>query len=358
MKKNIDYYPHKSDSHRHPKFRTLRSLFATPEQGWAAEGRFWALNNLIAQAENCQLDLSKKRNMGVYADELGMSIEEFTAFISVLTSVEIELLTEISQGIFTTEKVQDTFTNVMNERNRNKSKYEKRKKPEDFTDDEVKTNFTTVKEDFTTENLYKVKGSEVKGIEWNGKEVKGSEEELSLETFFSQTTFEELSTLDYDFVRNLYSTHTRIHDPNPETHLKPIAQLLTQTPEVMTKDDIKQCIKEAFARLNSSMGVKVEFLISNIQAKITAKHEEILDKLKKKELAEAEKHRKDSEKQQNEDNLRVEKEKFTFYKNFYERNVDLFTLKEKSQILRYLSENKVFMLGSIIEPKIETASLV
>ena len=59
MKKNIEYYRHFSGADQHPKFEMLRAKY-----GWSGDGKFWALNNRIALASNCILDLSKKRRHG------------------------------------------------------------------------------------------------------------------------------------------------------------------------------------------------------------------------------------------------------------------------------------------------------
>ena len=57
MKNNIDYYRHEVDAHNNAKIKMLRTKY-----GWAGEGKFWALNGIIGQAENCEFDISKKFN--------------------------------------------------------------------------------------------------------------------------------------------------------------------------------------------------------------------------------------------------------------------------------------------------------
>ncbi|MDD4291972.1 MAG: hypothetical protein PHX51_07055 [Clostridia bacterium] len=355
MKNNIDYYPHKAESHRHPKFKMLRASFNTIADGWAAEGRFWALNNIIALSADCILDLSKKRNIGVYAEELGLTVEEFSGLIGIFSGEDIELLTEVSDGCYTTDTVQETYNAVLKDREKAKDRYKKSVK---ITTSGENNNFSG--ENFKTsgEAGYKVNESEVNKMKLNEKEVKGKEGD-SLSTFFSNETFsEEPTTSELDFVHDLYTIHTKIHDPNFETHLKPVAQLLTQIPEAMTKSDLELCIKEAFAKLNPSMGVKVGFLLSNIQAKITAKHEEILDKRKKKELAEAEKHRKEAEKRENSERFEFDKEDFLQCKSYFENNQVMFNMTEKAEIFRFLKENKVKEAMKLIKQKIEAAELV
>lgn len=118
MKNNIEYYCHYANSHNHPKFKLLRLKY-----GWAGEGRFWALNNIIAGSDNCILNLNKKYVIASVSSDLGMSIEEFQEFISYL-SKECELLIDID-GNVSTENVRETFKEVMKQRVRNKENREK-----------------------------------------------------------------------------------------------------------------------------------------------------------------------------------------------------------------------------------------
>lgn len=110
MKNNIDFYQHYANADQHPKFKMLRVQF-----GWAGEGKFWALNNRIAQSEDCCLDLSKKYNKAAVASDLDFNIKEFDEFIEFLLN-DCELINECSQGLITTEIVQENFNKVMGNR--------------------------------------------------------------------------------------------------------------------------------------------------------------------------------------------------------------------------------------------------
>lgn len=116
MKKNIEWYPHRKDSHRHPKFKMLRTLYGSGNVGWAMEGRFWALNNIIADSEECKIDLSKVRNKAVLAEELNLSLSELDQFIDHLLSSEVELLYETNDNIYTTKKVKEALELSLEER--------------------------------------------------------------------------------------------------------------------------------------------------------------------------------------------------------------------------------------------------
>ena len=121
MKNNIEYYRHSVVSDQHPKFKMLRNKY-----GWEGEGKFWALNNRIAQAENCCLNITKKYNKASIATDLGFKIEEFDDYITFLI-VDCELINETEEGL-TTDTIQENFLNVSEKRMRNKIGYQNRQK--------------------------------------------------------------------------------------------------------------------------------------------------------------------------------------------------------------------------------------
>lgn len=358
MKTNIDYYPHKSEAHRHAKFKTLRSMYGNQNEGWAAEGRFWALNNLIASADNCQLDLTKKRNMGSCADELGMSIEDFSAFISILSGEDVDLLSEISPGIFTTETVQETYSSVYSERKRAKKKYEESKKEVNITTSEEKTDFSGENLETSPENLYKVKGSEVKGMEGNKKEVNEKKILPTSETSFSNIPNSKTSTSHLGFVKNLFAEHTRIRDPNLITHVEPILKFFEQVPEHLTEIDINQCILSSFEKLSPDKGVKMDYLLENIQRNVTAKHELILEKIKEPLLNQAKNDRILEEKQKAEEDKQYKIKKIRVYMEFVDKNPELFSAKEINELSKYIQKGELIPAGAIIEPKMTTVDLI
>lgn len=334
MKKNIDYYPHKTEAHRHPKFKMLRSLYGNSTEGWAAEGRFWALNNLIASAEDCKLDLTKKRNKGVFADELGMSIAEFEDFLKVLISEDVELLTEIETDIYTTETVQDTYSTISQDRETARERKTKSSKNSgsagnDKSSDEL---FNS-----STELNNKVNKSKVNEIKLNKIKVNESGDFLFLN----------------DFLKKLYSDHTKIKNPNQEMHLDPLLEFFTKIPEVMTQNDITECMEESFKTLNQNINLRVDFLCINIQNKINDRLERIQNADKKSVLKEASIFRIEQEKLEKEQNRKNDLEKLAGMKEFYEKNSTMFTEREKADLVQYFNNNQIISAASIIEPKME-----
>ena len=109
MKNSLNFYPHYVNSHNHWKFKLLRSLL-----GWEAEGKFWALNNIIAESEDCILKISKKNIRASVMSDLSLSAEQFERFIHIL-SYECELIINLD-GAITTEIVRDSLKLVLKER--------------------------------------------------------------------------------------------------------------------------------------------------------------------------------------------------------------------------------------------------
>ncbi len=105
MKNNISFYRHETGSHNHWKFKTLRRRF-----GWGGEGKFWALNNMIADAEWCALDLSDFSKKMAVATDLDFDPKGLDEFIQFLIH-SCKLLKETPEGL-TTDIVQETLEEV------------------------------------------------------------------------------------------------------------------------------------------------------------------------------------------------------------------------------------------------------
>ncbi len=111
MKTNLDYFTHYSNASEHPKFLALRARY-----DFAGEGRFWALNGMIAASENCKYDLTRKFARPSAAQKLGLTLEDFEAFLVYLRD-DCELI-HYENDIIWTEQTQDDLTRVIPERKR------------------------------------------------------------------------------------------------------------------------------------------------------------------------------------------------------------------------------------------------
>lgn len=94
MKNNISYYSHDISSHSHWKFKSLRKKY-----GWAGEGRFWVLQNIIASKDKCILYINNN-TIEELSKVLEMAIKDVWEFIYFLL-YDIKILIDAGEGIST-----------------------------------------------------------------------------------------------------------------------------------------------------------------------------------------------------------------------------------------------------------------
>ena len=99
MKDNLPYFPHDNNARRHPKMKALIAEF-----GYEGYGRFWALNERIAELSGAYIDISKKVNKLDLANELGLNGNDLDKFLSFLSDHEIDLI-NIQDGKITTDRI-------------------------------------------------------------------------------------------------------------------------------------------------------------------------------------------------------------------------------------------------------------
>ncbi len=249
--------------------------------GWEGEGKFWALNNMIADSDQCQLDLSRKFIVADILDLFQMQHDEFTNFINFLVE-DCELINRVGD-IITTETVQENYSKVMSKRVRNKTDYEAKTTEPEIQNSEIPIN-SFIQNFQTSENIQsKVKESKVK--ESKLKESKVNEiVPPNEETFLGTSLFPNTHKIE-TYIKNLYIQNTRILNPNQHKHINPILKILKTIPPELTDQDIKNCLTEIFQKLNKGSGVKMEFLLQNIRKSISIKHEEILTVIKTANLS-------------------------------------------------------------------------
>lgn len=114
MKNNLSYYRHEVNSHNHWKFKTLRRKYK-----WCGEGKFWALNNMIGEAENCRLNISNEDIKASIAADLDFDLPEFEHFIEYLIKV-CKLLVE-DGGHLMTSMTQENLAEVNCKRERQRN---------------------------------------------------------------------------------------------------------------------------------------------------------------------------------------------------------------------------------------------
>ena len=111
-KGGILYFSHDADASDSPKFCALRGRF-----GWAGEGRFWALNGMIARADGCKLDLARGFIRPAIAEKLGLSLTEFDDFITFLSDPQACDLLHNDAGIVWTDRCLEEMEEVVRYRN-------------------------------------------------------------------------------------------------------------------------------------------------------------------------------------------------------------------------------------------------
>lgn len=117
MKDNLAFYKHEVGSDDHWKFKMLRVIFQKEfdADGWAGEGRFWALNNRIAESKNCHLDLSHEIKKLSIAADLNFTIDQFNIFLDILVN-RCHLVKVAEDGSFYTELTLEIFSSVQEDR--------------------------------------------------------------------------------------------------------------------------------------------------------------------------------------------------------------------------------------------------
>ena len=104
MKSNISFFTHEIDAYDNGKFLILRATYGG-EKGWAMEAKFWALNCLIGDADNCRLNLNDKAKKAKVVQVLNLSMKELDEFIAILRD-ECELIHD-DDGVIWTQQTQD-----------------------------------------------------------------------------------------------------------------------------------------------------------------------------------------------------------------------------------------------------------
>lgn len=120
MKNNLDYFTHYTAASRNRKFKALRARY-----GYEGQGRFWHLNEIIAESDNCRLDLTDDLAVDSLADDLGMRTPELQDYLTFLEE-RCKLIRRDESGAVTTEQVQEDLARVMQTREAAQKRREKR----------------------------------------------------------------------------------------------------------------------------------------------------------------------------------------------------------------------------------------
>jgi hypothetical protein len=103
VKDNLPYFSHDNNARRHPKMKALIA-----ELGYEGYGRFWVLNERIAESSGAFIDISKKVNKLDIAQELGLNGDGLDKFLKFLSDPDINLI-EFENRIITIERIRSEY---------------------------------------------------------------------------------------------------------------------------------------------------------------------------------------------------------------------------------------------------------
>jgi hypothetical protein len=103
MKDNLPYFSHDNNARRHPKMKALIA-----ELGYEGYGRFWALNERIAESSGAFIDISKRVNKLDLVQELGLNGDGLDRFLAFLSDPEIDLI-NIKDMIIMTDRIRSEY---------------------------------------------------------------------------------------------------------------------------------------------------------------------------------------------------------------------------------------------------------
>ena len=153
MKDNLPYFSHDNNARRHPKMQALIAEF-----GYEGYGRFWALNERIAETSGACIDISKRVNKLALANELNFNGEELEVFLDFLSNPDIDLI-NIENDLITTDRINELFGKVDNERERARKNKKVTAENAKVTEENAKV---TVENDTDKTRQYKTKQDNIK----------------------------------------------------------------------------------------------------------------------------------------------------------------------------------------------------
>ena len=126
MKDTLPYFSHDNNARRHPKMKALIAEF-----GYEGYGRFWALNERIAESSGAYIDISRKVNKLDLANELGLDGEGLDKFLGFLADPEIDLI-NMNEGKITTDRTSENYNFLAKNREYERDKKQRKKGKDTF----------------------------------------------------------------------------------------------------------------------------------------------------------------------------------------------------------------------------------
>jgi hypothetical protein len=101
--------------------------------GYEGYGRFWVLNERIAESSGAFIDISKKINKLDLAQELGLNGDGLDKFLAFLSDPEIDLI-NMKDNIITTDRISELFEKTMENREDERERKRAKNGKDDFPD--------------------------------------------------------------------------------------------------------------------------------------------------------------------------------------------------------------------------------
>jgi hypothetical protein len=194
MKEDLPYFSHDNNARNHPKMKALIAEF-----GYEGYGKFWALNEKIAEASGAVLDISKKVNKLDLAKELNFDSAGLDVFLKFLSDPEIDLV-NVNNGKITTDRVTEQYDFVISKRKKQREKKAKSENGEIVGEnDKIASENGEIVGDFNTKDRI-IKDSITKDNKTNKGETQSSPEKQLTQ---SQKDAVELAML-------LLTTHRKV----------------------------------------------------------------------------------------------------------------------------------------------------
>lgn len=154
---------------------------------------------------------------------------------------------------------------------------------------------------------------------------------------------------EVDFVKNLFNSYTKIHDPNYDLWIEPVLKEAHKVREGMTLDQNFEVIKEHFKLLKGKDKLNSGYLIDSIQSKITTKHQEILSIAKQRALKEAERLKREELERAKAEEESKRDEQLEKIQRFYDEFGNEMTDSEKVKLSKCLVENRFLSATPIVD---------
>jgi len=128
MKDNLPFFSHDNNARNHPKMKALIAEF-----GYEGYGRFWALNEKIAESAGAFIDISRKVYRLDLAKDLGLDGNGLDKFLAFLSDPDIDLI-NLQNNIITTDRITELFSQTMEKREESRNRKRDKKGKDDFPD--------------------------------------------------------------------------------------------------------------------------------------------------------------------------------------------------------------------------------